>query len=141
MHYASTRRTFLAQSALGVLAAGVPLFGQAAPPASSGQSPAPVPPPAKRTPMPRTAPPYDKATINMIGPRPGYTPQIGTMVSMLTWMEGAVLGPTRDLTQDQLDYLFDKNANTIGALMLHLAARMIDVDNLEQKQRGTRALD
>jgi uncharacterized damage-inducible protein DinB len=37
-------------------------------------------------------------------------------------MELAVLGPTRDLTQDQLDFLFDKNANTIGALMLHLAA-------------------
>src|SRR6202012_2835295 len=97
MYSASTRRTFLAQSALGVLAAGVPLFGQAAQPANSGQSPAPAPPPppAKRSPMPRMAPPYDKATINMIGPRPGYTPQIGTMVSMLTWMETAVLAPTR----------------------------------------------
>jgi len=120
MHYGSTRRTFLANSALGVLAAGVPLFGQAAKPeapqsTTPTQTPAPVPPPAKRTPMPRLVPPYDKATINMIGPRPGYTPYIGTMVTML-------MGPTRDLTQDQLDYLFDKNANTIGALMLHLAA-------------------
>ena len=128
MHYASTRRTFLANSALGALAAGVPLFGQttqtAAPQSTTAtQSPAPIPPPAKRTPMPRMAPPYDKATINMIGRTiSGYTPQIGTMVSMLTWMETAVLGPTRDLTQEQLDYLFDKNANTIGALMLHLAA-------------------
>jgi uncharacterized damage-inducible protein DinB len=127
MHIAPTRRTFLTQSALGVFAAGMPLFGQtaqpAAPPANSGQSPAPTPQPAKRSPMPRMAPPYDKATINMIGrPISGYTPQIGTIVSMLTWMETAVLGPTRDLTQEQLDYLFDKNANTIGALMLHLAA-------------------
>jgi uncharacterized damage-inducible protein DinB len=128
MHFASTRRTFLANSALGALAAGVPLFGQAAQPAAAPsttatQSPAPTPPPAKGMPMPRMAPPYDKATINMIGrPISGYTPQIGTMVSMLTWMETAVLRPTRDLTQEQLDYLFDKNANTIGALMLHLAA-------------------
>jgi uncharacterized damage-inducible protein DinB len=127
MHYASTRRAFLAQSALSVFAAGMPMFGQAAqpaaaPPANSGQTPAPATPSPKRTPMPRMAPPYDKATINMIGPRPGYTPQIGTMVTMLTWMQTAVLGPTRDLTQEQLDYLFDKNANTIGALMLHLAA-------------------
>jgi uncharacterized damage-inducible protein DinB len=129
MPYASTRRSFLAHSALGVLASGVPLFGQAAEPAAaqsanSGQSPAtaPAPPPAKHAPMPRMAPPYDKATINMIGPRPGYTPQIGTMVSMLTWMETAVLRPTLDLTQEQLDFLFDKNANTIGGLMLHLAA-------------------
>ena len=128
MHFASTRRTFLANSALGALAAGVPLFGQAAqpaaaPPTTATQSPAPTPPPAKGSPMPRMAPPYDKATINMIGrPISGYTPQIGTMVSMLTWMETAVMRPTRDLTQEQLDYLFDKNANTIGALMLHLAA-------------------
>jgi uncharacterized damage-inducible protein DinB len=128
MHYASTRRTFLANSALGALAAGVPLFGQAAQPAAAQsttatQSPAPTPPPAKGAPIPRMAPPYDKATINMIGrPISGYTPQIGTMVSMLTWMETAVLRPTRDLRQEQLDYLFDKNANTIGALMLHLAA-------------------
>ncbi len=72
--------------------------------------------------MPRTAPPYDKATINLIGPKSGYTPQVGTIVTMLTWMEPAVLGPTRGLTQQDLDFLFDKNANTIGALMLHLAA-------------------
>ena len=68
------------------------------------------------------APPYDKATMNMLGPRPGYSPAIGTMVSMLTWMEAAVLGPTRDLSTADLDYLFDPKANTIGALMLHLAA-------------------
>jgi uncharacterized damage-inducible protein DinB len=128
MHFASTRRTFLANSALGALAAGVPLFGQTAQPAATQsttatQSPTPTPPPAKGASMPRMAPPYDKATINVIGrPIAGYTPQIGTMVSMLTWMETAVLRPTRDLTQEQLDYLFDKNANTIGALMLHLAA-------------------
>ena len=29
---------------------------------------------------------------------------------------------TKGLTQADLDYLFDKNANTIGALMMHLAA-------------------
>lgn len=72
--------------------------------------------------MPRMAPPYDKETINMIGPRPGYTPQVGTLVTMLTWMETAVIRPTLGLTQPQLDFLLDNNANTIGALMLHLAA-------------------
>ncbi len=72
--------------------------------------------------MPQMAPPYDKDTINMIGPKKGYSPHIGTMVTMLTWMELAVLGPTRSLTQKDLDFLLDKDANTIGALMLHLAA-------------------
>ena len=58
--------------------------------------------------MPLTAPPYDKATINLIGPRPGYTPHVGTIVTMLTWMETAVLSPTRGLKQSDLDFLFDK---------------------------------
>jgi hypothetical protein len=64
------------------------------------------------------------AGLDIIGPKPGYSPQIGTLVSMLTWMREAngVLNATKGLTQADLDYLFDKNANTIGALMLHLAA-------------------
>jgi hypothetical protein len=62
--------------------------------------------------------------INVIGPKPGYSPQIGTLVSMLTWMRDAngVLTATKGLTQADLDALFDANANSIGALMLHLAA-------------------
>ena len=104
----ATRRGFLAGSAS--LGAGLLL-------AQEPQAAAP-----KRLPMPRTAPPYDKNTINLIGPRAGYSPHVGTIVTMLTWMEPAVLGPTRGLSQQDLDYLLDKNANSIGALMLHLAA-------------------
>jgi hypothetical protein len=61
---------------------------------------------------------------NMLGPLPGYSPQIGAFVSQLTWMRemNGVLTATKKLTQTDLDYLFDKDANTIGALMLHLAA-------------------
>ena len=61
---------------------------------------------------------------NILGPLPGYTPQVGTFVSQLTWMreQNGVLAATKDLNQADLDYLFDKNANSIGALMLHLAA-------------------
>ena len=66
----------------------------------------------------------DTSSPNMLGPLPGYSPQIGTFVSQLTWMREAngVLRATEKLSQADLDYLFDKNANTIGALMLHLAA-------------------
>ena len=66
----------------------------------------------------------DTTSPNMLGPLPGYSPQIGTFVSQLTWMREAngVLTATKGLTQADLDYLFDKNANSIGALMLHLAA-------------------
>jgi uncharacterized damage-inducible protein DinB len=41
---------------------------------------------------------------------------------MLTWMRGAALGPAQGLTRAKLDHLFDSQANTIGALLLHLAA-------------------
>ena len=122
------RRSFLSGSAaLGAAAVAPSLgaFAQTTAPAPTPQAApqqTPPPPPPNHKPMPRMAPPYDKATINMIGPRPGYTPHIGTLVTMLTWMQGAVLRPTVDLTQPQLDFLLDKNANTIGALMLHLAA-------------------
>jgi len=62
--------------------------------------------------------------LDVLGPLPGYSPQIGTFVSQLTWMRemNGVLSATKKLTATDLDYLFDKDANTIGALMLHLAA-------------------
>ena len=61
---------------------------------------------------------------NVLGPRAGYSPMIGMFVSQLTWMreENGILRTTEKLSQADLDYLFDKNANSIGALMLHLAA-------------------
>jgi hypothetical protein len=58
----------------------------------------------------------------VIGPKPGYTPQVGTLVSMLTYIQSAVTDSVKGLTLADLDYLFDANANTIGALLLHLAA-------------------
>jgi Protein of unknown function (DUF664) len=60
--------------------------------------------------------------LNIIGPKAGYSPQIGTLVSMMTWMRTAVLRSVKGLSQKDLDYLLDSKANTIGALLLHLAA-------------------
>jgi hypothetical protein len=59
---------------------------------------------------------------NVLGPRPGYSPQIGTLVSEMTWMREAVIRSVQGMTQDQLDFLLDNKANRIGALLLHLAA-------------------
>jgi len=66
----------------------------------------------------------DDAKLNLLGPQPGYSPQVGTLVSMLTWMREAngVISATKGLSMADLDYLSDPKANTIGALMLHLAA-------------------
>ena len=66
--------------------------------------------------------PVMDANLLVIGPRPGYTPDIGTMVSMLTYIQTAVVGPVKGMTQADLDFLFDKDSNSIGALLLHLAA-------------------
>lgn len=60
--------------------------------------------------------------INIIGPKQGYTPQVGTLVSMMTWMRTAVLYPVKGLSVADLDYLLDDKANTIGMLLYHLAA-------------------
>lgn len=64
----------------------------------------------------------DAANINHIGPQAGFTPQIGTLVSMLDWVSDSVIKYNAKLTVEQLDYLYDQESNTIGSLMLHLAA-------------------
>ena len=75
------------------------------------------------SPLPATAWSADsEADINIVGPKPGYSPQIGTLVSMLTWMRTTVLRSVKGMSQKDLDYLFDPNANTIGAMLQHLAA-------------------
>jgi uncharacterized damage-inducible protein DinB len=73
---------------------------------------------------------------NIIGPRDGFAPYIGTLVSMLEWMRSALLQPVQGLTREQLDYLHDPKANTIGALLLHLAAteRLYQLNTFEGKK-------
>ena len=60
--------------------------------------------------------------INRIGPIEGYPPQIGTLISMLEWISDSVIRVTKKLSVEELDYLHDKNSNSIGALMMHVAA-------------------
>jgi uncharacterized damage-inducible protein DinB len=60
--------------------------------------------------------------LTIIGPREGYSPQIGTLVSMMDWCRDAVVSAVKGMTTEQLDFLLDDKANTIGALLYHLAA-------------------
>jgi uncharacterized damage-inducible protein DinB len=60
--------------------------------------------------------------LNVFGAKPGYSPQIGTLVSEMAWMRQQVLYTVQGLTPAQLDFLLDEKANRIGALLLHLAA-------------------
>jgi len=60
--------------------------------------------------------------INIVGPKDGYTPEIGTLVSMMNWMRSVVVRDIQDLSMKELDYLHDDEANTIGGMIWHLAA-------------------
>jgi hypothetical protein len=60
--------------------------------------------------------------IHIIGPKEGFSPQIGTLVSMMNWMRETVLRSVKGMKQEELDYLHDDKSNTIGAMLLHLAA-------------------
>ena len=53
---------------------------------------------------------------------PGFTPQIGRLVSMLNQARAATLAAVEGLQPLELDHLPDPAANSIGALLLHIAA-------------------
>ncbi|MDO9375536.1 MAG: DUF664 domain-containing protein, partial [Ferruginibacter sp.] len=60
--------------------------------------------------------------LHIIGPKAGFSPQVGTLVSMMNWMRATVLRSVTKLSTPDLDHLLDANANSIGAMLLHLAA-------------------
>jgi uncharacterized damage-inducible protein DinB len=71
------------------------------------------------TPQPAAAQDDDSWTV---GPRPGYSPEIGTLVSMLHFTRMQVEHNVKGMSQADLDFLLDAKANTIGAMLYHLAA-------------------
>jgi len=93
----------------------------------------------------------DGDNINHIGPMEGYTPQIGTLISMLDWVSDSVIRATKNLSVEQLDHVYDKDSNSIGSLMMHVAAteviyQDITFDNLsdfkkENKDKWKVAMD
>jgi Protein of unknown function (DUF664) len=60
--------------------------------------------------------------LYIVGPKKGYSPQIGTLVSQMAFMRWQVLNSVKGMSQKDLDFLLDDKANRIGALLLHLAA-------------------
>ena len=46
----------------------------------------------------------------MIGPVKGYTPQIGTLVSMLNYNRSTVIKSVEKLSRNQIDFLLDDHA-------------------------------
>ncbi len=54
--------------------------------------------------------PYADDNPNIIGPVEGYSPQIGTLVSMLNWIRGSVERAVKNLKPEELDFLMDPKA-------------------------------
>ncbi len=60
--------------------------------------------------------------IHEFGKREGYTEQMSILVSMMDWMRATVLRSVQNLSVKELDFLLDDEANSIGSMLLHLAA-------------------
>ena len=58
----------------------------------------------------------------LIGDIPGFTPQIGRLVSMMNYVRSTTVAAVAGLSLDELDYLHDPQSNSIGALLAHVAA-------------------
>ena len=64
--------------------------------------------------------------LYMIGPREGYSPRVGTLLSTMEMMREWVKGSVKDLSVEQLDFQLDDQANTIGSILLlpHFSAEL-----------------
>ncbi|MEM7373378.1 MAG: DinB family protein [Bacteroidota bacterium] len=66
--------------------------------------------------------PAEEQSMYLMGPQEGYSLHIGTLLSTMTMMRAWVVRSVRGLTVEQLDYQIDEKSNSIGAMLLHLAA-------------------
>lgn len=64
----------------------------------------------------------ETSQLLLIKPKPGFTPRIGELVSMMNYARFTTLQGVQGLSTAQLDYRLDWSANSIGSLLLHLAA-------------------
>ena len=64
----------------------------------------------------------DMDHIYLVSDVPGYTPQIGRLLSMMNYARHTTLEEVKGLTVNDLDYLLDADSNSIGGLLLHAAA-------------------
>ena len=64
----------------------------------------------------------DKKNPYLIGDLSGFTPHVARLVSMMNYVRHTTLSAIKDLTIHELDYLNNPTDNSIGSLLLHIAA-------------------
>ncbi len=86
-----------------------------------------------------SVPTYGPENIYLIGPQEGYSPRIGTLLSTMTMMRTWVVFEVKNLTIEQLDFQLDNQSNSIGAMLLHLAAteRYYQLNTFDEMEWGT----
>lgn len=74
-----------------------------------------------------------------IKPSEDYTHDIGVMVTMLEDLKVRITEEVKNLDQSETDFLFDENANSIGALVMHLISTeaYYQIETLEERQWTT----
>lgn len=76
--------------------------------------------------------------MHLFGKREGFTDQISILVSMMDWMRFTVLRSVKGMSQKELDFLLDEESNSIGAMLMHLAAteRFYQIHTFEGRKWG-----
>jgi uncharacterized damage-inducible protein DinB len=64
----------------------------------------------------------DTTNLYLITDTAGFTPQIGRLVSMMNYARWTTLAEVEGLSVEHLDYLHDPGSNSIGGLLMHIAA-------------------
>ena len=59
---------------------------------------------------------------HIIKPTKGYSPQIGTLVDMIEDLKDRMTESVKDLSIEETDFLIDDKANSIGTIIMHIAA-------------------
>jgi uncharacterized damage-inducible protein DinB len=67
---------------------------------------------------------------------PGFTPQIGRLVSMMNYVRSTTLSAVAGLGVSELDYVHDPQSNSIGALLSHIAAAEVGYQAATFLSRG-----
>jgi hypothetical protein len=112
------RRAFISKTALmtGAGLAGVPILTRAT-----------------------VATPKPDQGLYQLGPMEGYSLHIGTLLSSMNMMRAWVVEGVKSLTVAQLDHQLDDQSNSIGAMLLHLAAteRYYQLNTFDEMEWGT----
>ncbi|WP_408638321.1 DinB family protein [Paenibacillus glufosinatiresistens] len=72
----------------------------------------------------------------VIGGLPGYTPEVGRLISMMNYARYTTLSAVQGLSVSELDELLDEKSNSIGALLMHFAAvdHIYRVETFEERE-------